>query len=95
MSDNAASVPGDFGKDVVKPAVDDIQHIPDYLKASTARLLFPPSYAVVGVYRLLSDKPLRVAAWKKCEHGALRGATVALIWVRIPGRTIASQCEAA
>ena len=78
MSANTPVVPGDFGNDV---RAGEIENIPKNLQASTSRLQFPPSYVVVGVYRLLSDKSLRIAAWKKCEHGAVRGATVALIWV--------------
>ena len=52
-------------------------------KANRAeRLSFPPSYVVVGVYRLLSDKNLYVPAWQKCKHGFLRGAVIGLGWVR-------------
>ncbi|KAI0086817.1 hypothetical protein BDY19DRAFT_907993 [Irpex rosettiformis] len=77
MSANVPTVPGHFGKEVSKPYDDNV---PENLKASTSRLQFPPSYVVVGVYRLITDKSLRVPAWDKLKHGVVRGATVALIW---------------
>ncbi|KAK7033354.1 hypothetical protein R3P38DRAFT_792453 [Favolaschia claudopus] len=54
--------------------------IPQSLARATSRLQFPPSYVVVGVYRLFTDKNLYVPAWQKCQHGTTRGAVVALIW---------------
>lgn len=75
-------VPGEFGQESQpppRPLYTD--QIPPELRASTSRLSFPPSYVVVGVYRLLSDKTLYVPAWKKCQHGFVRGATVGLVWV--------------
>ena len=46
------------------------------------RLAFPPVYVAVGIYRLLSDKNLRVPTWQKCKHGFVRGAILGLGWVR-------------
>lgn len=57
-----------------------IANVPAELRSATARLQFPPSYVVVGVYRLLTDKSLTRPAWDKCKHGAFRGAGVALAW---------------
>ncbi|KAI0296911.1 hypothetical protein B0F90DRAFT_1811257 [Multifurca ochricompacta] len=54
--------------------------VPDSLQHATLRLSFPPSYVVVGAYRLLSDKALFVPIWKKCRNGFLRGAIVGSIW---------------
>jgi hypothetical protein len=47
-----------------------------------ARLTFPPSYVLVGVYRLFSDGSLFTPIWDKCRHGVRRGGIAALIWVR-------------
>ena len=57
------------------------EDVPENLRAATSRLQFPASYAIVGVYRLFTDRKLLLPAWKKCEHGFLRGAGVALAWV--------------
>lgn len=56
-------------------------HVPENLHRATLRLEFPPSYVLVGVYRLCADKNLRKAAWDKCKHGFVRGAVVGLVWV--------------
>lgn len=77
---SAEGIPGDFGSDGV---VHPLQGVPEGLRRATQRLQFPPSYVVVGVYRLFTDKTLSVPAWDKCRHGAVRGATVALTWVRV------------
>ena len=79
MSANVPTAPGDFGKDVSSPYSGE--NVPQNLKASTSRLQFPPSYVVVGVYRLITDRSLRVPAWDKLKHGVVRGASVALVWV--------------
>ena len=71
-------VPGEFGAPEEEYA---LQNIPVNLRRATARMEFPPSYVIVGVYRLFTDKNLRVPAWQKCKHGATRGAGVALGWV--------------
>lgn len=80
------SVPGDFGQinDIpsTSPAAAYSGNIPAHLHASMSRLQFTPSYVVVGVYRLFTDKTLARPAWDKCKHGLVRGATVALVWVR-------------
>ncbi|KAJ6631553.1 hypothetical protein B0H10DRAFT_1772935 [Mycena sp. CBHHK59/15] len=54
--------------------------VPSSLVRATSRLQFPPSYVIVGVYRLFTDKHLFVPAWQKCKHGAQRGAVVGLVW---------------
>jgi len=43
-------------------------------------LLFTPSYTVVGIYRLLTDPPLRKMVWDKIRHGVRRGAIVGAVW---------------
>jgi hypothetical protein len=55
--------------------------IPDRLQRATLRLSFPPSYVIVGAYRLLSDKALYIPIWKKCRNGFLRGTIVGCVWV--------------
>ena len=74
-------VPGGFGRDT--PPSPYSEDVPKNLRAATSRLQFPPSYVVVGFYRLVSDSKLRVPAWQKCKHGFVRGATVGIIWVSI------------
>ncbi|KAJ3853346.1 hypothetical protein EV368DRAFT_39093 [Lentinula lateritia] len=54
--------------------------LPDHLKRSSHRLQFPPSYALVGVYRLCTDQNLYVPVWQKCQHGTVRGAAVGIVW---------------
>ncbi|KAF9778885.1 hypothetical protein BJ322DRAFT_459428 [Thelephora terrestris] len=44
------------------------------------RLGFPPSYVLVGVYRLSTDASLRVPVLKKCKNGFIRGILVGLAW---------------
>ncbi|KAH7886408.1 hypothetical protein F5I97DRAFT_1809127 [Phlebopus sp. FC_14] len=60
--------------------------VPPELQRATLRLNFPPSYVVVGVYRLFTDESLYKPAWDKCRHGARRGLTVGLIWVSLTFR---------
>ena len=55
--------------------------IPESLQNAAHRLSFPPSYVVVGVYRLLSDKALFSPVWQKCRSGFLRSAAVGSVWV--------------
>ncbi|KAI5998289.1 hypothetical protein EDD15DRAFT_2245036 [Pisolithus albus] len=54
--------------------------VPDNLQHATLRLNFPPSYVIVGVYRLFTDKSLYKPAWDKCKHGVQRGAVIGFIW---------------
>ena len=75
----SAQLPGDYTPD--PPPY--MEHVPQHLKASNTRLQFTPSYVLVGVYRLFTDKNLYGPAWKKCQHGFVRGATVGLGWVGI------------
>ena len=55
--------------------------IPDSLQRATQRLGFPPSYVVVGVYRLVSDMALFSPVWQRCRSGFLRGAAIGSVWV--------------
>ncbi|CCM03818.1 uncharacterized protein FIBRA_05967 [Fibroporia radiculosa] len=71
------TVPGDFGTIIPVPYT---HNVPDHLRRATTRLQFPPTYVVVGVYRLITDKSLSIPAWKKCEHGVIRGLGVGLAW---------------
>ena len=57
------------------------ESIPPELAHAAERLQFSPSYIVVGVYRLFTDKALYVPAWEKCKHGTQRGLVVGLAWV--------------
>lgn len=57
--------------------------IPENLRRATSRLQFSPTYVVVGVYRLFTDKNLYIPAWRKCQHGLMRGASISLIWVSL------------
>ncbi|KAJ8081135.1 hypothetical protein PM082_017978 [Marasmius tenuissimus] len=56
------------------------ENVPDNLVRATNRLQFPPSYVVVGVYRLCTDRGLLIASWQKCKHGTVRGAVVGAVW---------------
>ncbi|KDQ58230.1 hypothetical protein JAAARDRAFT_35040 [Jaapia argillacea MUCL 33604] len=58
----------------------DHDHPISSLSRADARLQFPPSYVIVGVYRLCTDKNLYVPAWQKCKHGIVRGLAVGGIW---------------
>ena len=54
--------------------------VPENLQRATHRLEFPPSYVVVGIYRLFTDKSLWEPAWVKCAHALRRGAIVGTVW---------------
>ncbi|KAN0107715.1 hypothetical protein V8E52_009882 [Russula decolorans] len=54
--------------------------IPDSLQRATQRLGFPPSYVVVGVYRLVFDKALFSPVWQRCRSGFMKGAAVGGVW---------------
>ncbi|KAI0763580.1 hypothetical protein BD413DRAFT_642589 [Trametes elegans] len=71
-----AVLPGGFSD----PPTPYEENVPEHLRHATSRLQFPPSYVVVGFYRLVTDRNLYVPAWEKCKHGFVRGATVALVW---------------
>ncbi|XP_006453767.1 hypothetical protein AGABI2DRAFT_189141 [Agaricus bisporus var. bisporus H97] len=76
----------------MSPAADDFEGqdalfekhkeepVPPELTRATQRLEFPPSYVVVGAYRLLTDEILLKPTWDKCRHAARRGAIVGGIW---------------
>ncbi|KAI0629737.1 hypothetical protein C8Q77DRAFT_1138152 [Trametes polyzona] len=72
-----AVIPGAYSGDLPTPYDEDV---PTNLRRATSRLQFPPSYVVVGFYRLVTDRNLYVPAWQKCKHGFVRGASVALVW---------------
>ncbi|KAJ3513073.1 hypothetical protein NLJ89_g3151 [Agrocybe chaxingu] len=55
-------------------------HVPKSLTRATLRMEFPPSYVLVGVYRLFTDPLLYKPAWDKCKHATRRGAIVGAIW---------------
>jgi len=55
--------------------------VPQELSRAAMRMDFPPSYVVVGAYRLLTDQKLLKPTWDKCRHAARRGAIVGGIWV--------------
>ncbi len=57
--------------------------IPNSLQRATLRLGFPPSYVIVGVYRLLSDKALFSPVWQRCRSGFLGGAAIGSVWVPV------------
>jgi len=57
------------------------EHLPPNLARAALRLEFPPSYVVVGVYRLFTDKNLYGPVWDKCKHATRRGAIFGSIWV--------------
>ncbi|KAF8954545.1 hypothetical protein BDZ97DRAFT_1676587 [Flammula alnicola] len=67
------------------------EHVPPNLKRATLRLEFPPSYVLVGVYRLFTDKSLYKPAWDKCKHATRRGAIVGTIWARFAFLTFSIQ----
>ena len=56
------------------------RHVPPSLARATMRLEFPPSYVLVGVYRLFTDKNLYKPAWDKCKHALRRGAIAGAAW---------------
>lgn len=58
------------------------EHLPPNLARATLRLEFPPSYVLVGMYRLFTDKNIYGPAWDKCKHATGRGAIVGSIWAR-------------
>ncbi|KAF8079403.1 hypothetical protein FPV67DRAFT_1405545 [Lyophyllum atratum] len=57
-----------------------LERVPAALHHATLRLQFPPTYVIVGVYRLFTDKLLYVPAWDKCRHATVRGAVLGAIW---------------
>lgn len=71
--------PGAFPESVQGIHPEDLG--PPELERASRRLSFPPSYVVVGIYRLINDKALLKPAWDKCRHGTQRGLTVGFIWV--------------
>ncbi|KIP05074.1 hypothetical protein PHLGIDRAFT_19813 [Phlebiopsis gigantea 11061_1 CR5-6] len=78
MSDDI-SLPGDLQHEP-NSTLPYSDNVPDNLRAATSRLQFPPSYAVVGIYRLFTDKRIALPVWQKCKHGLVRGVSVALVW---------------
>ncbi|KIY49168.1 hypothetical protein FISHEDRAFT_41591 [Fistulina hepatica ATCC 64428] len=64
---------------VIEPHED----IPANLERATMRMQFPPSYVIVGVYRLLNDPQLRKPTWDKCKHATRRGLIVGFAWAAL------------
>jgi len=62
-----------------------VQHlnVPPTLQRAALRMSFPPSYVLVGVYRLFTDRLLWQPAWDKCKHAVRRGAIAGAVWVSI------------
>ncbi|KAH8099886.1 hypothetical protein BXZ70DRAFT_941695 [Cristinia sonorae] len=65
------------------PSILDQRPVPSNLERAAARLRFPPSYVVVGVYRLFTDEHFYKPVWDKCRHGVRRGMTVGVVWVAL------------
>lgn len=91
MSDDT-SLPGNLEHDS-NPRLPYSDNVPDNLRAATSRLQFPPSYAVVGIYRLFTDKKIALPVWQKCKHGLVRGVSVALAWVSLNFENRVDQLE--
>ncbi|EIW87449.1 hypothetical protein CONPUDRAFT_116711 [Coniophora puteana RWD-64-598 SS2] len=72
---SVSRIPGEYGE-----KASNLENVPPTLQRAIMRLDFPPSYVGVGIYRLCTDRALRVAAWDKCKHGARRGALVGFVW---------------
>jgi len=53
---------------------------PPELERASRRLQFSPSYVIVGIYRLVTDKSLYGPAWDKCKHGTQRGLVAGFLW---------------
>ncbi|KIY74004.1 hypothetical protein CYLTODRAFT_416649 [Cylindrobasidium torrendii FP15055 ss-10] len=53
---------------------------PEILKRAAQRIQFTPSYVIVGVYRLFTDRTLSKPVWDKTKHGLRRGTTLSLVW---------------
>ncbi|EMD32672.1 hypothetical protein CERSUDRAFT_118697 [Gelatoporia subvermispora B] len=75
-ADMAPAVPGGLAHDSDPYSQD----LPEDLRRVHSRLHFPPSYVVVGVYRLFTDPKLYGPVWQKCHHGVVRGLTVGAVW---------------
>jgi hypothetical protein len=71
-------LPGSFSPDLIP---SNVNPVPPELERAVRRLQFPPSYVIVGIYRLVTDKSLSRPAWDKCKHGTQRGLTVGFAWV--------------
>jgi len=72
---------GDLPGSFRGPIVESSNLGPPELERAARRLQFPPSYVIVGIYRLATDKSLFKPAWDKCKHGTQRGLTVGFVWV--------------
>ena len=66
------------------PKISILEHVPPELSRASLRLRYPPSYAIVGVYRLCTDSNLYVPMWDKCKHATTRGLIAGAVWVRNP-----------
>jgi hypothetical protein len=73
---SAEGLPGSFPE-----VITDLG--PPELERASRRLQFSPSYVIVGIYRLVTDKSLYGPAWDKCKHGTQRGLVAGFLWVRV------------
>lgn len=79
----STSLPGSLSDtELTETALHPHLVTPPELERAVRRLQFPPSYVVVGIYRLIKDKTLFKPAWDKCKHGTQRGLMVGAVWVR-------------
>ncbi|VDB89111.1 unnamed protein product [Peniophora sp. CBMAI 1063] len=68
-----------------RPSINSpfVEHVPPTLERAANRLSFPPSYVVVGAYRLITDKSILVPVWKKSQHGFVRGLGISAAWAAL------------
>lgn len=64
-----------------RPKISILDNVPAELSRASLRLRYPPSYAIVGVYRLCTDSNLYIPTWNKCKHATTRGLIVGAVWV--------------
>ena len=72
-------LPGSFPGHIVGPS--QANYGPPELERASLRLQIPPSYILVGIYRLVTNQTLYKPAWDKCKHGTQRGLVVGFVWV--------------
>ena len=78
-----------------RPSINSsfVEHVPATLERAANRLSFPPSYIVVGAYRLITDKSILVPVWKKSQHGVVRGLGIGAAWVRTRPEHFVRDCS--
>lgn len=55
--------------------------------SSALKLILDHSLSLVGVYRLLTDPPLRKAVWDKLKHATARGLLISTAYVAVTYKT--------